>query len=364
MRDATAEDVSRLTAIISGAALDARLWDDFVEELHHVSGGVATHILGYDTSGLETGFIARGYDPASLASYASHYHEQNVWAPGFLNFEVGRVVDSRDMASDEVLLASEFYHDWVKPNDDIRLGGGAMLAQSPAGTFLLGGNIPARFGDAAAEKWLRFCGMLTPHLMNAWETARVLTSARIGGAAATVIVTDHTGRVVFLDDAENCLADERAGVSMTIRGGLRFRHRKASDFFERLASQTARSGHLGVSMTFASEDHRIAISTLNPDLFEAHWPAPLAGSAGPAIAVVITRGDGRSDAVMALRIEFGLSPGEAEVALALSTGRSLADIAESRGVSIHTIRNQVKSAMSKCGVARQSQLVARILRNE
>ncbi|MBL4666595.1 MAG: helix-turn-helix transcriptional regulator [Sneathiella sp.] len=59
---------------------------------------------------------------------------------------------------------------------------------------------------------------------------------------------------------------------------------------------------------------------------------------------------------------FGLSNAENLVVKALVEGNSTDEIAQKRGVSVVTIRNQLKSAQSKMGVARQSELVSLFLR--
>jgi DNA-binding CsgD family transcriptional regulator len=45
------------------------------------------------------------------------------------------------------------------------------------------------------------------------------------------------------------------------------------------------------------------------------------------------------------------------VALKIAEGMTLREIADIRGVSIHTVRNQLKSAMSKTDSRRQADLV-------
>jgi len=59
---------------------------------------------------------------------------------------------------------------------------------------------------------------------------------------------------------------------------------------------------------------------------------------------------------------FGLSGAETSVVGELVQGNSTNEIAQKRGVSVVTIRNQLKSAQNKMGVARQSELVSLVLR--
>ncbi len=68
---------------------------------------------------------------------------------------------------------------------------------------------------------------------------------------------------------------------------------------------------------------------------------------------------------IARRLEslFGLTGAEQRVAAALARRLSPADIAEQQGVSLNTVRTQVRSIFDKCGVARQveiTQLLAEV----
>jgi DNA-binding CsgD family transcriptional regulator/PAS domain-containing protein len=57
---------------------------------------------------------------------------------------------------------------------------------------------------------------------------------------------------------------------------------------------------------------------------------------------------------------FGLTPAEARLAAALAGGDSLAEAAASYGVSIGTVRTQLKSIFGKMGINRQQDLILRL----
>lgn len=59
----------------------------------------------------------------------------------------------------------------------------------------------------------------------------------------------------------------------------------------------------------------------------------------------------------ALSDSFGLTPAEVRVAALLREGRTLREIAEDLELSIHTVRNQLRSIFDKLGVQRQSDLI-------
>lgn len=57
---------------------------------------------------------------------------------------------------------------------------------------------------------------------------------------------------------------------------------------------------------------------------------------------------------------FGLTMAEAMVALAITNGARVSDIAASRGVAVSTIRTQVQTALAKIGVRCQLELIQRV----
>jgi DNA-binding CsgD family transcriptional regulator len=59
---------------------------------------------------------------------------------------------------------------------------------------------------------------------------------------------------------------------------------------------------------------------------------------------------------------FGLTPAESSVTNWLVSGRTIDEYALHRGVSVETVRSQLKAVLSKSGLSRQTQLVATLAR--
>ncbi len=79
-------------------------------------------------------------------------------------------------------------------------------------------------------------------------------------------------------------------------------------------------------------------------------------------AMVLLRGrtaDARARAPILQQL-YGLTSAEAHVALAVTDGAPVSDIAARRGVAASTVRAQVKAILSKVGVGRQLELVQRV----
>lgn len=83
---------------------------------------------------------------------------------------------------------------------------------------------------------------------------------------------------------------------------------------------------------------------------------------GSCLLVVVRPSRQAEDGVVAVAGRLGLTRAEAAIAMGLVDGATLAEIADARGVSIHTVRVQVKSALSKAGVRRQIDLVRLVQR--
>ena len=64
-----------------------------------------------------------------------------------------------------------------------------------------------------------------------------------------------------------------------------------------------------------------------------------------------------------LRTRFGLTRAESRVALLRCDGRAPKNIAETIGVSVETVRSQMKSIFAKADVRRQIELVRLLLSN-
>jgi DNA-binding CsgD family transcriptional regulator len=74
--------------------------------------------------------------------------------------------------------------------------------------------------------------------------------------------------------------------------------------------------------------------------------------------------DARGEAPeLAIAQMFGLSPSQSRLVAALVAGESMADYAESAGVSINTAKTQMRRIFLKMGVKRQSELVRAIASN-
>lgn len=338
------EDFTELTALSAAAALEPALWQRFTDRLSVVAGGFPVHLLAFGNDEHEIGQVATGYDPAWLGSYVEHYAAMNAWAPTFLTFAEGEVVDSRKMCPDRDLQRTEFYNEWVKPQDDISLGGGAMIAKGAEGSLLVGGNVPRRMGDDAVARWLALVALLVPHLQAAWRTARTLTALSLAGKELPTVVTAPDGRVVFFAGGAERLVEQGTPLGVDRNGKLLFVDPTDRRWWRECLRGRPVLGERRIGGFLARA------TSVGPELLARHWPLALFGLPETGICLTLSPSRTRPDASTGWAQPFGLTDAECDVAEAIARGATPQEIADVRQVSIHTVRNQIRSARDKAGV--------------
>jgi DNA-binding CsgD family transcriptional regulator len=170
---------------------------------------------------------------------------------------------------------------------------------------------------------------------------------------------DHFGQAAILVSAGGALAHANAAGEALVR--------KGDVLVESRGSLSARSSasalKLRRAIAQACAPYGMEASLL---LIERPIGRPLAVSIVPfraaasRQALLIIEDDSRTAAGVAPRLRslYGLTPAEAEIGSRIADGVSPVEIANERGVSVETVRSQIKSLSAKLGCARQSEIVA------
>jgi DNA-binding CsgD family transcriptional regulator len=174
--------------------------------------------------------------------------------------------------------------------------------------------------------------------------------AAFDAAGFGAVLVDLQGFVL----AMNRRAKEYVGRDLHITGGrLSCDDRTASVQLERLAKAPGRSNGRDGDPVLLPRGNQAPLLA-----YEAPLPkrAQISGAAKMILLVDPMRTAEPSAAL--LKSAFGLTPTEVNVAQHIARGRDLAEIAEARGVSLGTLRVQLRSIFSKTSTNRQAQLVA------
>lgn len=212
-----------------------------------------------------------------------------------------------------------------------------------------------------------FLREIGPHLLSLSRVVAKLQAADVAEAAIRSI-TDRL----------------RAGILVCSKNGeVRWRNRAASEILASGASLTLGNGQLrGVSADSRHRLERLLSPACRDDMIATVFGSP-GGSMVQAIAIPsgaleagLAHGWGEEqDDVAMILIDpaqapplsaghvmslFGLTPAEAQLAIALSQGISLNSYADRRGISVGTVRIQMKRILEKTDSRRQADLVGKL----
>lgn len=362
-------EFSELTSLIYGAALDEAKWDIFLDRLAGISGGVRTSMFGCDfETNTDLGARVSGFDPDFMRDYHDYYYARNAWAEGLMASKVGVPELAKSICSHEELHKTEWYNDWIKPQEDIFGGGGVILFREDSRIFAISGNIRSRDMDRLEEPWMDLLALLTPHLRQAFEMMRTITGRALEQQAHSGAAYPVTSGCFAVTGDRHIVHADRNGEMFLEKGDLLRRdmigrlvfaqwpHERS--FQVKLSEVAASELHHPVSFEMADtgneEIHTCRVAHVMPDLLPYPGPGLLFGAEEPVYLVTVsTRRASDRSPLDVLGERYGLTAHEMKTVVRLADGLSPREIAEERSVSIHTVRNQKKSAMTKMGVRSQ-----------
>lgn len=265
---------------------------------------------------------------------------------------------------------SEYYRWLQKSGDGIRYYLGAQLFPSAGRPSWI--SFPFRHSEGHAQSThMERLKLFVPHLERAlrvsqqFGTASLLSSAlahSIDREERALIVMGTSGNVLYVSDAAENLARRSKWIRLS-RAGI---HLTNPNFDQQLQHGLANCRQI-VARNSADAATEIEISVPDGDSYRLSL-APLMlqgrmfGIDQPAVVVTITR-IGAQEAEMRRRLQ-GLTGAELALALAVARGCTLVGYARGRGISLHTVRAQLKVVFEKTGTHRQAELVSLILNRQ
>jgi len=370
-----AEKYIHLTNLAVSSALDPDRWQLFLDELGQALGTrICTQLIGYDELSKAAPLAySSGYDPQILDLYESHYADRNPFAANFSKCAVGDVISTYQLCPPDTLKKTQFYADLLAPLEDITGGGGSMLACDADRMFLIGGNMRSRDRDKYEPDWLRLCSGLAPVIRQSLEINRTISGLsfekwaaeqHLLGSGTAVFVVDSDMTIHFAcDEAQSMLA---AGtlVGNGVNRRLAFRSGELQREFAAFTRFQSKGGH-NVFKNWRLDDENsqrwtcrtvaVRLADLDRTPFGAFMDKSIS-----AVLVALKPDKNRVSFKDHVQQVLGLSQAETLTVLKLGDGLTPAEIAHDRQVSVHTARNQIKSALSKTGSRRQSDLVRRV----
>jgi DNA-binding CsgD family transcriptional regulator len=269
-----------------------------------------------------------------------------------------------ELAGDDPdFAASPFFRRLLQPlGAEPGPGLGMVLERAAAGVTLLLLLMPERRGwkPTAQDRALLEC--LAPHIRESLRLHERVTSVR-ADARALVAAFDHLALGVLLMDASGrvSFANRSAEEILGVAEGAGDPERRAAERTRALARllvdrRRVRRGSLVLRHPVDGRPLQVFVTPFD-------WPGGY-GEAGARYATAVFIGDAKrlsGDPFDVLRELYLLTPGEARLALLLTTGRSVEESAHELGIALSTARGVLKAVFAKTDTRRQSDLVRLLL---
>lgn len=347
-------------------------WQNWIDGLNARFDGVKFALWGHDLkANSNLGMVHSGYDKAYMQQWIDYYSRVNAWAPGLAQAPVGVAQTAEQLLDRQSLLTTEYYHDWVRPQEDIATGVGITFFSDANRFFGLTANVRLKDEEQRNPELKTMMTRIAPHLSRAFDAARRMPKpgnaedlenfvARLPIAA---VALNSKGHLCYMNALAQQFIDDWAEPQISSNGALVFADPQADDLLARgiqaIAFGTMRLLPHRVSLKLGKGSASWRMSLVPSPLAAGEKRFALDDQMRPVAFLFMEASAGQIKQRLAdeLGKRFGLSPAETALALALYGGETLGEIAARKGLSVHTVRNQLRTTFAKTHTHRQHQLV-------
>lgn len=346
-------DAGELIDRLYAALFNEAPWQEFVTRSCALMPN-GKSVLFYHDKGSGVGALAltAGLEDEMVAKFNDYYHRINPWVDHAMKRPLGKVMQADEMLPREVLKVTEYFHDYLRPQD-IETGLGVTLHRD-ARLHVFFSIISADVGEERLEHARRTITLLVPHLHRAFRIGRQSAAESRGMQlpSGSRLQVDAKLRVVAADaDALTLLAETEA-LSIGALGRLVCKDTDLLSCLQHLLTTDAppavqhrhlkrRSGGLPLRVCLYRPGHAGSTSAAAVSCFMQ--------LEDPARAL--------PDGVRGFCAMHGLTCAEAGIVEGLVTGLTLDQIAAQRKTSQATVRTQLKSIFWKTGCSRQADII-------
>lgn len=312
-----------------------------------------------------------GFGETGIKAYIDHYYQFDVWTNGLKALPQSKFHASHEIYPDDALLKTVVYNDYAR-RLGVRHGVGAIFAVPYTSRYIhfAGARRPdqGRYDPATVAQM----NQLVPHLQQFMHLRTRLGDLegrvacmeqalnRIGSA---VFICNKDGKILYQTVQAEELLRDRSEVFASNRI-LSVKQSQANTKMKTLirnATAASRGEDQSPGGALRVDDGNGMLEVIVTPIRYAP-PGGLLGASSPCAAVFMREvGAPRIIAPEVLSALYSLSKAEADIAIRMSQGISIARIADLRGVSVQTVRKQTQTLYLKTETTSQSQLVALVV---
>lgn len=352
--------LSNLIDSIYAAGVGARSWHGVVTDVARAFGEQGGILYEFDARLRQSQVLgSTPLDPAMIAQYEQYYGSVDALHQRVVREPTLETNATHNLIRDADLERSEFYSDYFR-HLDLFYAMGTIVRRNAGRTTVFGVQRNRRRGHFDAREF-KTMEILARHVDRSLEVAgRIQRAARpsLDGANTGFVLLDASGKAVFATQAAERLL-ELAGIGF--RDG---RLSTAGQAGNRLAAllhdltlaantRTASGSHLDIDLPSGAQLSLLGITQAGA------LGAPGTDRLACLVVELHAKPHDRADL---LRQRYRLSAAETALAIALTEGQSLRDIAAAKRISVNTLRVQLQAIFAKTSCHRQSELVGLILR--
>ncbi len=364
----------QLVELIYAGTIDSSAWDYFVEQLSDLCGGAAVIFSVQLPNGPPLAYHLARYEEALSELPQKYLLEGRLpWGSILDDQFKGRFALASENFPDADVPDTPFYKEAMEPQGLAPCAPIVhVIANDPERPISGIGIWRRQGGRPFTEDDLTFCNRLVPHLDRAFEIhgrfgdirnqhgsmAEVLDRIPVG-----IIMVDAAGQPVLVNRMAEEMTRNHDGISAgpegvrgaNARESQRLRERLGEAIAQGISDSPGRNTVMSLSRPSGKRPYTVVVAPLlsHVDGRRTHDAVAALFVADPDATGIST-----TDFLQAL---YGLTPAEAELVALLAAGRSLEEAAAERGVTISTIRSQLKQVFLKTQTKRQGQLVRLVL---
>jgi DNA-binding CsgD family transcriptional regulator len=348
-----------LRGLIYGAMFGENDWGAFLERFSDLVPECKTTLFYHDArlwSGSYT--LSRGMPNDMRDSYAAYYAPKNPWMKGATTRPLGLVVSDQYMVGRKDLRRTEFYNDWLRPQNIEGCIGVTLYREGSHNSFLA---ITTPHANAHEEKGvMRTLARIVPDMRRVFRHYRqsgspTPSAGEVAAPNLGVLSIGIDRKVKSMNELAARIFDKTPLLSTDPQGRFNSSDVGFVEWIDHCLklwgwphiTPPVRSFLLGNAPDLPM---RVTVIPTHIDQAERYFR-------GPECHLVIEPPPSRTLSINQVQAFYGLTRAEARVCVCLAAGATPSEIAERHGVGIETVRSQLKSAYQKTGMSKQSDLV-------